>query len=485
LLEAIRETIASFPVYRTYIDARGNIADEDRRFIQTAVARAKRRNESMSAKIFDFIADILLLRGGHGVVSAAHYRKRIRFALKFQQLTGPVMAKGLEDTACYVYNRLLSENEVGSSPAEFGLPVAEFHDSNEQRARHWPDSMLSTSTHDSKRSEDVRARVNVLTEIPKLWGAEAMRWRRLNKLKKRTISDGRLVPDRNEEYLLYQTLVGAWPLRIEMSDAEREEFIRRMQEYMKKAVNEAKVNLSWTNQNPEYVEALDQFVARILHPGTPARPNLFLRRLQELLPAIQYFGCINSVSQLLLKLTCPGVPDVYQGQEAWDFSLVDPDNRRPVDFAARQQRLGELLADGNRLELCHEMRHSNSDGRLKLWTTTAALRFRRDHALLFQEGSYRPLQAEGKRAEHVVAFAREHDGVAAITAVPRLAYTLCEGRMETDVESCWAGTALLLPENTPAELENVYTGERLRPQNGMVPCAELFRHFPVALCYGK
>jgi (1->4)-alpha-D-glucan 1-alpha-D-glucosylmutase len=316
---------------------------------------------------------------------------------------------------------------------------------------------------------------------------EAMRWRRLNKLKKRIISDGRLVPDRNEEYLLYQTLVAAWPLRIEMHDAERGEFVRRIQEYMKKAVNEAKVNLSWTNQNPEYVEALEQFVARILHPGTTSRPNIFLRRLQQFLPAIQHFGCMNSLAQVLLKLTCPGVPDIYQGQESWDFSLVDPDNRRPVDFVSLQQALGHLLAsaNGHRRELCDEMLRAFPDDRLKLWTTAAALRFRRDHASLFQEGSYQSLLCEGEKAEHMVAFSRELEGEMAITAVPRLAYSLCGGRPDANAESCWAGTVLKLPDKTPAELENVHTGELLRPSNGNIPCAELFRHFPVALLYGR
>jgi (1->4)-alpha-D-glucan 1-alpha-D-glucosylmutase len=487
LLEAIRETIACFPVYRTYIDARGGISDSDRHFIQTAIARAKRRNESMSAKIFDFIAGILLLRDGRGGDSALDYRKRLRFTLKFQQLTGPVMAKGLEDTACYVYNRLLSENEVGSSPEEFGFDVCDFHSANVLRAHHWPDSMLSTSTHDSKRSEDVRARLNVLTEIPKLWSANAMRWRRLNKPKKKIITDGRLVPDRNEEYLLYQTLVGVWPLAIEMDAGERKEFVGRIQQYITKAVHEAKVNLSWTNQNPEYKEALEQFIARILQPGTSSRPNLFLRSLEQFLPPIQFFGCINSVAQVLLKLTCPGVPDVYQGQELWDFSLVDPDNRRPVDFALRVRMVGDLLAasscvdgdgSGGLTTFCDDLVRNFVDGHLKLWTTVAALRFRRDHAALFQNGSYCPLVADGEKSEHVVAFAREHEGHSAVTAVPLLAYTLCGGRQNARLSDCWGET--FLPLQHP-RFRNVFTGEVLQTSGGAVSCRELFAHFPVAL----
>lgn len=485
LLLAIRETISCFPVYRTYIDARGNIAETDRHYIELAIARAKRRNEGMSTKVFDFLRDILLLRRPGRPLSAEENRKRLRFALKFQQLTGPVMAKGLEDTACYVYNRLLSENEVGSSPEEFGFKVAEFHDANRERLDRWPNSMLSTSTHDSKRSEDVRARLNVLTEMPRHWGSTAMRWRRLNNPKKRAIGDGRLVPDRNEEYLICQTLVGAWPLNIRMDDAERKEFIARIQRYMVKAVHEAKVNLSWTNQNPEYIEALEQFIARILTPGTGSRPNLFLRAIEEFLPAVQFFGCINSVAQLLLKLTAPGVPDIYQGQELWDFSLVDPDNRRPVDFALRQQLVESLTSVGPSALSPSDLLSNFADGRLKLWTTASALRFRRDHPALFQEGNYLPLEADGSKRDHLVAFARTHEGHFAITAVPRLAYTLCGGDTHKRIADAWSNTRILLPSEAPNEFESVLTGRRLRAENGSLPCSELFADFPVALLLGR
>ncbi|MGH9522009.1 MAG: malto-oligosyltrehalose synthase, partial [Terriglobales bacterium] len=485
LLLAIRETIACFPVYRTYIDARGNITDTDRRYIEMAIARAKRRNEGMSTKVFDFLRDILLLRRPDRPLSAIEDRKRLRFTLKFQQLTGPVMAKGLEDTACYVYNRLLSENEVGSSPEEFGFSVGEFHAGNRERRERWPDSMLGTSTHDSKRSEDVRARLNVLTEIPRQWGSASMRWRRLNNPKKRAIADGRLVPDRNEEYLLYQTLVGAWPLNVKMNSDERKQFIARMQQYMSKAVHEAKVNLSWTNQNPDYTSALENFIERILTPGTASRPNLFLRSIEEFLPAVQYFGCINSVAQLLLKLTAPGVPDIYQGQELWDFSLVDPDNRRPVDFELRRKLLESLLSVGpaalSRSDTASDLLSNFADGRLKLWTTAATLRFRRDHPALFQDGDYIPLEAEGPKRDHLVAFARRHEGRIAITAVPSLALTLCGGDPNARIADCWADTRLVLPPDAPADFENVLTGERMNAERGFLNCSQLFRSFPVVL----
>jgi (1->4)-alpha-D-glucan 1-alpha-D-glucosylmutase len=483
-------------VYRTYIDERGNISEADRGYIENAIAVAKRRNESMPGAVFDFLRNILLLRPGDTLVSAANYRKRLRFALKFQQLTGPVMAKGLEDTACYVYNRLISVNEVGGSPREFGVSLEAFHAGNQQRVHRWPNSMLGTSSHDSKRSEDVRARINVLSEMPRPWAAQVMRWRRANRGRRRALGDGRAVPDANEEYLLYQTLLGAWPLQSPASakngqmwgsndPGARDEFTRRIQQYMVKAVHEAKVNLSWTNQNSEYVAALEEFIARMLQRGTPSRPNPFLEYLQQFVPPVAFFGCINSLAQAVLKLTCPGMPDVYQGTELWDFSLVDPDNRRPVDYELRQRLLGDLLAaqGGNLVELCGELLENYADGRIKMWTTMRALNLRRQRPELFQAGGYVPLSGHGERAEHLVAFAREHDWHMAITAVPRLPYTLFGGQPRALPER-WGDTLLALPANAPAELVNVFTGERLRASNGTLLCREIFAHFPVALLLG-
>jgi (1->4)-alpha-D-glucan 1-alpha-D-glucosylmutase len=485
LLEAIRETAACLPVYRTYIDERGNISEADRRYIETAIALAKRRNESTAPALFDFIRNILLLRSEDSFVPAENYRKRLRFTLKFQQLSGPVMAKGLEDTACYAYNRFVSVNEVGSSPREFGVELEHFHAANQQRAKRWPNSMLSTSTHDSKRSEDVRARLDVISEMPKNWATQTMRWRRANRSRKRMLGDGRAVPDANEEYLLYQTLVGAWPL--EMADEEaRETFTKRIQQYMAKAVHEAKINLSWTNQNSEYVAALEQFIGRVLQPGTRGRPNPFLEYIEQFVPTVAFFGCINSLAQLVLKLTCPGLPDVYQGTDLWDFSLVDPDNRRPVDYGMRQRYLGELLASqgGDLAGLCDELQQSYKDGRIKMWTTLRALQLRREQPEIFQLGSYRPLSASGEEPEHLVAFAREHDWQTAVVAVPRLPYTLCNGEAGWPMAAQWGNTELVLPSSAPTELRNVFTGETVLAVNHTVLCRELFAHFPVALLRG-
>ena len=485
LSDAIRETIACFPIYRTYIDERGEISERDRAYIGEAIARAKRRNTTSAWAIFDFLRDILLLRDGDPGQWTDSYRKRLYFTLKFQQLSGPVMAKGLEDTVCYVYNRLVSLNEVGGSPKHFGLPVDEFHGANLRRLERWPYSMLTTSTHDTKRSEDVRARIDVLSEMPKLWSAEVLRWRRLNRARKRLLSDGRTVPDPNEEYLLYQTLVGSFPFNF---SAEREDYTRRIQQYMFKAVHEAKVNLSWINPNPEYSDALQAFIALALSPPPRGRHNQFVDALERFAGTVGFFGAINSLAQVLLKITCPGVPDIYQGTELWDFSLVDPDNRRLVDFEVRDKMLSELetsAASTPLSALCEELMRTYPDGRIKLWVMSRALRFRREHASLFQTGSYAPLFAAGEQQEHLCAFARELGNEAALVVVPRLTYKLTGGEQRPPIGEVWGNTELPVPQGA-ASLRDVFTGKEFLPSaSRTLLCRELFAHFPVALLLGR
>ncbi|MGB7555201.1 MAG: malto-oligosyltrehalose synthase [Candidatus Korobacteraceae bacterium] len=484
LRDAIRETIASFPVYRTYIDEGGNVNERDRRYIQQAIARAKRRNETMATAVFDFLQSILLLKGNDTGAPMYGYSKQLYFALKFQQLTGPVMAKGLEDTACYVYTRFISVNEVGGSPGKFGIPLAEFHHANQLRAEYWPNSMLSTSTHDSKRSEDVRARLDVLSEMPRNWASHAMKWRRVNRSRKAEIPDERRVPDNNEEYLLYQTLVGAWPLRME-SEEERLTFVRRVQQYMEKAIHEAKINVSWLSPNPEYVAGLHTFIEAILAPTYRGKTNLFWDSMQKFLPAVQFFGTINSLTQTLLKITSPGVPDIYQGQELWDFSLVDPDNRRPVNFDLRERALEQLTAcleTGDLSGLCQQLLHNYHDGRIKLWVTMRALNLRREHPDLFRAGKYLPLQTNRGKEEHVVAFARVRQGEAVLVAAPRLSYTLMKGKEEPPVGAAWNDSELVLPPDLEGtRWHNVFTGEAIELAERALLCREIFAHFPVAL----
>jgi (1->4)-alpha-D-glucan 1-alpha-D-glucosylmutase len=483
LREAIRETIAFFPVYRTYIDERGRVSDDDRKYIEEATRLAQRHNGTIAAAAFDFVRHILLLENGDNEGTLYGYQRKLYFTLKFQQLTGPVMAKGLEDTACYIYARFISSNEVGGTPAEFGLPVSEFHRSNQERAERWPASMLATSTHDTKRSEDVRARLNVLSEMPSAWATQVMKWRRINRGRKVALHDGRIVPDNNEEYFLYQTIIGAWPLQMPTEEA-REEFVRRIQQYIDKALHEAKVNLSWLNPNPEYVGGMNTFIERILAPRYRGKLNLFWDSLQKFLPPVMYFGAMNSLSQVLLKLTCPGVSDVYQGQEMWDFSLVDPDNRRPVDFELRARaamELREWATTHGEASACRELLNDYRDGRLKLWVTMQALNLRRRQPDLFRRGSYMPLHVSRGHEEHVVTFARAYGSQAVIVAAPRLSYTLMKGREEAPLGAVWGDTELELPSQIHGRrLRNVMTGESFDGRESLL-CRELFALFPLAL----
>jgi (1->4)-alpha-D-glucan 1-alpha-D-glucosylmutase len=495
LHRATQELIACFPVYRSYIDERGHVSERDRAMIALATARAKRRNEGLPGAIFDFVRDILLLKEPKDASLDAH-RQRLQFALKFQQLTGPVMAKGLEDTTCYSYNRFIALNEVGGSPQKFGATVEDFHQANMLRAHQWPNAMLATSTHDTKRSEDVRARLDVISEMPRAWAAHVLRWRRMNRSRKGTIADGRSVPDANEEYLLYQTLVGALPFELLQplekigGSAQYEDFIGRIQDYMHKAVHEAKRNLSWVNTNPEYVEALRDFIARILR-RTPRHGAQFWDSLVEFSSQAAYFGTINSLAQALLKMTAPGVPDVYQGNEIWDFSLVDPDNRRPVDFVLRRQLLDELAQQSDRTELpaiCAELLESYADGRVKLWTTLRALSMRREHAELFRRGQYAPVEAGGTKKNHVLAFARIHEAAdeMAVIAVPRLSYTLARGDRRAPLGELWEDTELQLPRPAPTHFVDAFSGNILQADGRRVLSGrEVFSDFPVALLIGR
>lgn len=483
LREAIRETIACFPVYRTYIDERAHVGESDQSYIQQAIRCAKQRNESLAPAAFDFLQRILLLEGSDSDGTVFGYRKQLYFTLKFQQLTGPVMAKGLEDTACYVYARFIAVNEVGGSPANFGTSISEFHKANQERAEHWPHSMLATSTHDTKRSEDVRARLDVLSEMPGNWAAQVMKWRRINRNRKVKLADGRIVPDNNEEYFLYQSLVGAWPLQMQ-DEGERKEFLGRMQSYMEKAVLEAKVNLSWLNPNPEYVAGINSFLEGILSPTSRGKANFFWDSVQKFLPAVMYFGAINSLCQTLLKLTAPGVPDIYQGQEMWDFSLVDPDNRRPVDFELRRRSLQQLCLHSKQEdlgEISADLLRHHADGRIKLWVTMRTLSLRREHNELFQFGDYLPLPVRRGREEHAVAYARRHAGRTVIAVAPRLTYTLMKGKEEPPIGSVWGDSELLLPPQAIGQrLHNVFTGEQFEVGESIL-CREIFGRFPVAL----
>lgn len=474
LRDALSEVVARFPVYRTYVTA-GAVSESDRRYVDEAVSRAK-KSTAAEAAVFDFLRDVLLLQAD----GPEEYREMVaRFVMKFQQYTGPVMAKGVEDTALYVYNRLVSLNEVGGEPERFGVPVSEFHRLNGERLERWPHSMLSTSTHDTKRSEDVRARINVLSEIPDEWHGRLVRWGELNGPHRRDVG-GELAPSRNDEYLIYQTLLGAWPLG-EIGGEKLEELRGRINAYMQKALREAQVHTSWTDANEAYEEAAARFVDALISN------DLFLQDFLPFQRRIARLGALNSLSQTLLKLTAPGVPDVYQGSEIWDFSLVDPDNRRPVDYRLRKQ----LLVDLQRLDPADAhflLQHSEwQDGRPKLYLTWKALEMRRGEPELFENGEYVPLEVVGERAYHLVAFARLYGSEAAIAVAPRLyARLVDEDGSLMPAPEAWAGTSVRLPgELARATYRNVLTGERAvieeRDGEALLPASDLLCGFPVAL----
>ena len=473
----IREVIACLGIYRTYIDPEtGAPSAEDRGPIEQAVAEAKRRNPRTDPSIFDFVGDTLLLRGE---AEAAPLAERLRFIARFQQTTGPVMAKGTEDTAFYQYNRLISLNEVGGDPDQFGRSLTAFHRHNAERARDWPATQLASSTHDTKRSEDTRARINALSELPREWGTALTRWTRLNG-RKRVSAQGHVAPDRNEEYLLYQTLLGAWPLG--PIDAE---FVRRITEFMLKALKEAKVHTSWITPNIEYEQAVMQFVRAILDP---TESRVFLDDFAQLQKKVAFFGIFNSLSQTVLKLGSPGVADIYQGNELWDFSLVDPDNRRPVDYALRAKQLAGVLGpaadatdDGRQLDLARTLMDQRDDGRIKLYVTQRLLCLRRERPALFVGGSYTPLRGN----QHVAAFVRAAEGQTLLIAAPIQVATLTRGALVAPTgQDVWRDNALGIPGDPSRAYRDLFTGRRLEPANehgkARLRLARVFEDFPVA-----
>jgi (1->4)-alpha-D-glucan 1-alpha-D-glucosylmutase len=485
LTTAIVETIACFPVYRTYVNSFG-VIERDQRYFEQAVARAKRKNPAVSATTFDFLQDVLLLKCPDDL-SEPDKTGWLDFVMKFQQITGPVMAKGLEDTVFYVYNRFVSLNEVGGNPERFGTTLDAFHGQNIERAKLWPHGLVATSTHDTKRSEDVRARLNALSEIPDDWRRCLVKWSRVNK-KRKPVVEGQPAPDRNEEYLLYQTLVGMWPLH-PLRDADYKMLGRRIKDYLLKAIREAKVNTSWTSPNLPYEDALLKFVDAIL-----SRPsiNLFLKDFVSFQNKISYFGMLNSLSQTLLKITSPGVPDFYQGTEIWDSSLVDPDNRKPVDYDIRRdmlRALKEKMAMGRSdlpgfdRRLLQEWR----DGSIKLYVTFRSLNYRKENRHLFTGGAYLPLSGEGDLKEHLCAFARSREGKVVLVIVPRFLTRLIKSTDELPLgHKVWGDSWLVLPPEIPAvSFNSIFTGETIGTveRDGRTGLAldRVFANFPVAM----
>jgi (1->4)-alpha-D-glucan 1-alpha-D-glucosylmutase len=502
----ITEVVACFPVYRTYVDEHG-WSTSDRASIERAIARARRRNPAMESSLFDFFREVVLprdvqdeknelppgqeRRAGYPPVDEAEARERRHFSMKLQQYTGPVQAKGLEDTAFYRYNVLLSVNEVGGDPSRLGRSVQEFHEANATRAEVWPFEMLATATHDTKVGEDVRARLNALSEFPDEWAREVSKWMRIARTQ-RSIVDGDPAPDRIDEYRFYQALIGVWP--VNLSDEIRsapEDLVGRLSDYMIKSVKEAKVHTSWLTPNEPYELALRRFVERVLTGSTGARMLAAVLPFQRRLAA---FGMLNSLSQVALKIGSPGVPDFYQGTEFWDLSLVDPDNRRPVEFCQRMRALDEvdtLLASdpAERARTIGDWLQNWKDGRIKLLLMAAGLRLRRELPQVFAGGAYVPLQTEVTVPGDVIAFARvqARGSDASLVIAPRLCRRLTTAEQPLPLGGdCWKTSRVILPSAlSDREFLDVITGAAIRPtrsaESAWIFIGEALQSLPVAI----
>jgi (1->4)-alpha-D-glucan 1-alpha-D-glucosylmutase len=486
LRDALTEVAANFPIYRTYVTSAG-VLDRDVRYIRIAVTAAKARSQTADASILDFLQDILTTHIAEG--QDGGYRSAVtNFAMKFQQFTSPVMAKGLEDTAFYRYNRLVSLNEVGSDLHRFGTTVEEFHNANQERMRDWPHTMLATSTHDSKRSEDVRARIDVLSELPAEWRLHLRDWKRINRNLKKIVND-KPAPSPNDEYLIYQTLLGAWPLEPLVEANDWKVFRDRIEQYMLKAIREAKRNTSWINRNQDYENAITSFVRKLL---TPDAKNKFLRDFASFQRRISQIGIWNSLSQTLLKLTSPGMPDIYQGNDLWDFSLVDPDNRRQVNYSRRRDTFESLRnASHDPAALISRLLATPEDGGIKQYVTWKALCLRRHEPALFQEGDYHPIRVEGERSNNVVAFSRSIAGKKVVVVVPRLIAGLLSGADIPPIgDEIWRDTRLVFAGGkTSLRFRNVFTESTVENEedtgNSAIPISRLLRQFPLALLLGE
>lgn len=509
LKDAITSVVACFPVYRTYVDACG-WTPEDRAVVEQAIVRARRRNPAMESSLFDFLREVILprqpdnsgedrfyeRRDGYPPADADEAAHRLHFAMKLQQYTGPVHAKGLEDTAFYRFNLLLSLNEVGGDAERFGRTLDEFHESNVRRLAQRPFEMLSTATHDTKLGEDTRARVNVLSEIPEQWSREVAKWMRLNR-GHRTIVHGDPAPDRNDEYRFYQALIGIWPPDLSLAAVAHRggeappvltELRERMQAYMMKSVKEAKVHTSWLTPNEEHEAAVTRFVERAMTGPSAAK---FLTAFTPLARRVAQIGMVNGLSQVAVKIGSPGVPDFYQGTEQWDLSLVDPDNRRPVDFDRRRQALDDVdralsLPPAERIAAIAEMVANWPDGRIKQLLTAIGLRLRREEPNLFLAGRYLPLVTDIVVKAGLVAFARVLDNRIALVIAPRLVAPLVTNGQAPLGGDAWKTSRVFLPpELAGVTYRHELTGTEIQPttsgDSAWLFAGQLFETVPVAI----
>src|ERR1700676_419027 len=480
LQTALKEITAALPVYRTYVRGQ-QISKRDLLELERAIQAAggHRETNQITREVFAFFRRVF--RRKPDSVDSSWFEEWLEFMLRWQMFTGAAMAKGFEDTAFYTYTALISLNEVGSDPFRgeqiFGLQS--FHQFNEKRQRSWPHTMNATSTHDTKRSEDVRARIHVLSEIPQEWHTRFRRWSSWNRDKK-SIEKGQAVPSVGMELLIYQTLLGAWP----PEEAEIDRFRERLQAFVIKAAREAKQFTSWLNPNEAYERAVRNFIWQILEPASSRRFLADFRRFQS---RIAFHGALNSLSQVLLKIAAPGNPDLYQGNELWDFSMTDPDNRRPVDFKIRAGFLENLRQAVSGDVPLASLLSNWADGRIKLFLTNRALEFRRSHADLFLEGDYTPVYAGRRILQHVCAFMRTYRRQSVLVAVPRFTTALTSSGEFPLGAKAWRKNRLGLPRGTARRWKNVFTGERIETEGRSreILLGSIFSQFPVALLYSS
>lgn len=482
LINGLKEITACLPVYRTY--CRNKIpSEQDRVFLKAALSDACRRASpsSVGGATFDFLRSLFL---AELLLDGEEKQKAWQtFMTGWQQFTGAVMAKGLEDTALFAHHGLISINEVGNNPfheqIRFGIHA--LHEFNRVTLHNHPHTMNATSTHDTKWSEDVRARLNVLSEMPHEWSKALRRWSRMNKRKK-TLVDGHLVPTPNEEVIFYQAMLGIWPLEL-CANVDRKALQSRLEEFVVKAAKEAKTETSWLSPNEKHESALRQFVSSLLSAGAG---DPFLSDFQLLHGDLAFLGACNSFSQLLLKMTVPGVPDFYQGSELWSLCLTDPDNRQLVDFRSRITALENLNSQGAcpSVDGIAELLNNWPDGRLKLYLTACVLNFRRSHPALFSEGCYTPLSTHGSYRRSVFAFVRHFEDEWLIVAAPRLLRNIAKART-FPLGKIWDTTAIEIPAAMPELWTDILTNEQIdlsqRVEGVTVPVSEFFRHLPLAV----
>ncbi|MGB7274016.1 MAG: malto-oligosyltrehalose synthase [Geitlerinemataceae cyanobacterium] len=473
LRKAILEALVGFPMYRTYTNSE-EVRESDCVYIKEVIEDAKTKIPQLLNEL-NFLEKILLLEYEESLTEEER-ALWLHFVMRFQQFSGPLMAKGVEDTTFYVYNRFISLNEVGGTPNIFGISTSVFHNFNQRWQDRWPHSMNATSTHDTKRSEDIRARINVLSEMPEEWEAQVRAWSQLNRPHK--IKDGqRSIPDANDEYFLYQNLVGAFPF----DDGDYAGFVDRIKDYAIKAVREAKVHTAWLRPDNDYEEGFVTFIDKILDPSPD---NEFLAKFRPFQARISYYGMFNSLSQTLLKITSPGVPDFYQGTELWDFSLVDPDNRRPVDFEWRRGALKDIQhrAKNSMSDLITDLLTYIKDGRIKLFLTARAIAARNANLELFQQGSYIPLDVLGEHQDRIVAFARHTRQQTAIVIVPHFltSLSLVEPGSFPLGEEVWEDTRIIIPQGLRSAWKDAITDGEI-PESDTIQVGQALEHFPVSL----